>query len=299
MHRFFAIAAAIVAALPLRAEAPHVAADIAPVHSLVAQVMGDLGVPDLIVTPGASPHGYALRPSQARGLEQADLVVWMGPGLTPWLSKPVESLAGDAAHVELLDYVGDMALPYRDLTAADHDHDHDHEGAIDPHAWLDPQIAAAWVKVIADHLGRLDPDNGETYQQNAQKAQVKLMALVDEIDAMLVPARDGTYIAFHDAYQYFEHRFALTTVGTVTLSDAASPGPAQLSRLRDRVAQGGITCAFSEPQFEDRLLRAGTEGYSVPIARLDPLGAQLEPGGALYGDVLRAMAQAIAACAAQ
>ena len=116
------------------AEVPQVATDIAPVHSLVAQVMGDLGAPALIVRPGASPHGYAMRPSEAQALEQADLVVWIGEGLTPWLEGPVETLGEGAAVLELMSVEGTILHDYREgATFAAHDHGehegHDHEAA--------------------------------------------------------------------------------------------------------------------------------------------------------------------------
>ena len=118
------------------AEVPRVAVDIAPVHSIVSAVMGDLGQPDLIVPTGASPHGYSLRPSEARALDNADFVVWMGPKLAPWLSGPIESLAGDARVLDLLAHPDTRVLDVREgatFAAHDHDHDHDHDEDHDAH----------------------------------------------------------------------------------------------------------------------------------------------------------------------
>lgn len=322
MRRYMAALVGLALASQVQAEVPNVTTDIAPVHSLVAQVLGDLGQPELIVTPGASPHNFALRPSQARALEKADLIVWVGPGLTPWLSKAVESLSGDAVQLELLDQLGDLALGYRDLDDhSDHDGDedhsghddhddhtddddahndhdaHDHEGDVDPHAWLNPEIASLWLGVFADKLAELDPEHADEYRRNAQAAQAQLLALAAEIETILGPVQSSPVITFHDAYQYFETRFGLTSVGTLTLSDAATPSPAHLSRLKTRVDQGDVVCAFSEPQYDDRLIHVVSEGTGVPIAVLDPIGAQLEPGADLYGSLLRAMANAIADCA--
>ena len=114
------------------ADVPRVATDIAPVHSLVAQVMGDLGEPALIVQPGASPHGYSMRPSEARALNEADLVVWIGEALTPWLEGPIETLGEGAGKIELMSVEGTILYDYREgATFGAHDHahgdgDHDH-----------------------------------------------------------------------------------------------------------------------------------------------------------------------------
>lgn len=122
-------------AAPVYADVPAVATDIAPVHSLVAQVMKGVGTPDLVVAPGASPHGYAMRPSEARNLSGADLVVWVGPGLTNWLSDPLETLAGEAVHLELMEAEGMTLLPFRESAAfGEHDHAHGHDDHDEDHA---------------------------------------------------------------------------------------------------------------------------------------------------------------------
>ncbi|UWQ81430.1 zinc ABC transporter substrate-binding protein (plasmid) [Leisingera sp. S132] len=123
-------AALLAGAGAVAAEVPRVAADIAPVHGLVARVMQGLGEPALVVPPGASPHGYAMRPSEARALDQADLVFWLGEALTPWLEAPLEELAGDAHRIELLEARGTTVLPFREGARFEaHDHgEHDNHG---------------------------------------------------------------------------------------------------------------------------------------------------------------------------
>nr|WP_245680794.1 zinc ABC transporter substrate-binding protein [Veronia pacifica] len=110
------------------ASAPKVAVDIAPVHSLVAQVMEGVGQPDLLIRPEASPHDYSLKPSEARALSQADIVFWMSEGLTPWLEKPLDTLASKAVKVEMLEVAGTTTYEFREgATFEAHDH-HDEEG---------------------------------------------------------------------------------------------------------------------------------------------------------------------------
>ena len=84
-------------ATPIQAKGPRVATDIPPVHSLVSQVMGELGTPKLIIPPGTSPHGYAMRPSEARALQAADVVFWMGHDLTAWFARATCSAAACVA----------------------------------------------------------------------------------------------------------------------------------------------------------------------------------------------------------
>lgn len=114
------------------ADVPNVAADIAPIHSLVARVMDGVGQPSLIVPPGASPHGYSLRPSEAQALQDADLVFWMGEDLTPWMNEAVETLSEGASVTTLLDLDDTTLLDFREdalFEAHDHDHDEHHDDA--------------------------------------------------------------------------------------------------------------------------------------------------------------------------
>jgi len=252
------VAASLLAAAPALAEVPHVVTDIAPVHSLTAQVMKGVGEPVLLVAPGQSPHSYALRPSQAKALEQAGLVVWVGHPLTPWLEKPLEALAAKADKLELIEGKGTIERHYRgaaDIMAeADHDHaaeaghDHDHaevaadddghhhdHNGPDPHAWLDPENGKVWLGLIADKLAALDPEHAEIYRANAAAGQARIDAVEQDILAKVEPMAGVPFVSYHDAFQYFELRYGLALVGRVTASDAADPSPAHLAQLRDRL----------------------------------------------------------------
>ena len=300
------------------AETPKVATDITPVHSLVAQVMEGAGAPALLIAPGASPHGYAMRPSEASALEAADLVFWIGEGLTPWLEGSITSLAGDAHVIALLGVDETRVLPFREGIAFDehdaqdnddhghddhghddhghdnHDHGHAHDGA-DPHAWLDPVNARVWLDVIAEELAEHDPGNAALYKANAAAAQAEIAALEVDIAEQTAPLRDVPFLVFHDAYQYFETRFDIAAAGAIALGDAADPGPARVAALRDMAKERDIACVFSEPQFDPKLVRT-VFGDSIGHGVLDPLASDIVPGPALYSEILRGMARAMTEC---
>lgn len=183
----------------------------------------------------------------------------------------------------------------------DHAHDdhagHDHaiDGA-DPHAWLDPVNAMAWLDAIAQELSDVDPANAALYAENAAQGRAELEALVAEINAQLAPVRGRSFIVFHDAYQYFEARFGLTATAAVSLGDAAKPGAARIAALRDLVAEAGVSCVFTEPQLNPGILGALAEEGALKISELDPQGAGLEPGPDFYPALLWAMAGSMADC---
>lgn len=283
------------------ADVPEVVTDIAPIHGLVARVMGELGAPELLVEPGASPHGYALRPSQVAGLQRADLVVMMGHELTPWLEGPVAQLAAGAVVMELLDTQGTTVLSAREEAAFEpddhheHDHDHAHEGA-DPHAWLDPQNAVAWLASIADALAELDPANAETYRANAAEGRAEIAAAQAAAADRLAPLAERPYVVFHDAFQYFEARFALAGVGAISLSDATPPSAARVAEIRALVEAEGVVCAFSEPQFNPAILDTVTQGTGARLGTVDPVGAPLSTGPGFYPALIAAITNDVAAC---
>jgi zinc transport system substrate-binding protein len=336
------------------ADVPRVAVDIAPVHSLVARVMEGVGEANLIVQPGASPHEYSLRPSEAAALQDADIVFWVGEDLTPWMAGAVETLADGADVTTLLEVDGVTLLDFREgalfeahshdhgdhgheheehaeaeahdhdhdheehaeghdhdhghdheehaeAEAHDHDHDHDHDhghahGEYDPHAWLSPDNAAVWLNVIAAELSAADPENAGTYFANAAAAREELDALSTEINATLEPVRGLSFVVFHDAYQYFETAFDIQASGAISIGDAVDPSPARIAEIQGRVADEGIQCVLSEPQFDPGLVATVMDGTEANTAVLDPLGSDLEPGPDLYPQLLRNLATSLAGC---
>nr|WP_253949318.1 zinc ABC transporter substrate-binding protein [Mangrovicoccus sp. HB161399] len=295
---------------------PSVATDIPPVHGLVARVMQGLGAPALVVPPGASPHGYALRPSEAASLEQADLVVWTGEALTPWLERPIGSLARGAGVLELLAVPGTHLLDFRegvrfephhhDGGGEEHGEEHGHEDAhgqeahghhgFDPHAWLDPENAMLWLDAISAELGRLDPENAGAYEANAAAGKLEIAAAAAAAGGVLSTVADRPYVVFHDAYHYFEAAMGIEAAGALSLGDAADPGPARLAEVRDLIAETGAVCVFAEPQFNPRLIATVTEGTEVKTGRLDPLGSDLAPGPDFYPELLEELAANMVGC---
>ena len=276
--------------------APNVVADIAPVHSLVARVMEGIGGPSLVIEPRRSPHGYALRPSQARALERADVVFWIGEPYEPWLGRALAALAPRALVVPLMEAAGVRQLPRRDgarFEDHDHDSDHQHEGVADPHVWLDPVNAMAMTKAIAEALAEADPVNAEAYRANAAAAREELAALVGEVESELAGLK-GTFVVAHDAFHHFEARFGHEAAGSFSDSDAVEPGAARLGAIREVVK--GATCVFTEPQMAPGRIESIVEGSAARVGTLDPLGAELTPGPGLYPALIRAIARDMRAC---
>jgi len=156
--------------------------------------------------------------------------------------------------------------------------------------------AQVMVAAIADALATADPAHATAYRANAQAATAQLDTLIADLSADLEPLADAPFVVFHDAYQYFEHRFGLRAVGSITVNPEASPGAARLTEIRDRIRDQGAACVFSEPQFEPRLVRVVVEGTDARAGVLDPLGADLAEGPDLYDTLLRGLAASLRDC---
>lgn len=310
-----ALVASATAALPAWAEAPKVVVSIKPIHSLVAAVMHGVGEPVLLVRGGASPHSYTMKPSDAKALSAADLVVWVGPELEGFLEKPLKANAPKATRLTLMEQKGLTLLQTREggaWEAHDHGHegghdghghkDHDHKDhdddhdELNSHIWLDPANARAIVTATADALAARDPADAEAYRTNADRTLQAIDALDAELKATLSPLKDKPFVVFHDAYQYFEARYDLSAVGSITVSPDRRPSAKRLSAIRAKIAGLNAACVFAEPQFEPTLVRTVVEGTKAKTGVLDPEGADLPEGETLYPTLMRNLAASLRGC---
>ncbi|MGH1331964.1 MAG: zinc ABC transporter substrate-binding protein [Paracoccaceae bacterium] len=293
---------------PALAEAPNVLADTPVTHSLVAQVMGELGTPNLLIERAIDPHHAQLRPSQARALAQADLFVWIGAPLTPWLENKVETLLPHGAAYALLEAPETKLLVFEEGDESgeddgeedgeEDDHNgHDHsEGALDPHAWLNPENARNWLGAIAAQLSKSDPQNAAVYAANAARAQVALEALTPELAATLAPAKARRYIASHDAFGYLTTRFNFEIAATITDGHANAPGAAGLAALRRLIESEKVDCILAESGGTDPQAEQIAAETGLPMVALDPIGATFEAGPELYAAMMRSLAKQISTC---
>ena len=310
MPRLAALALALLlgAAPAAAGAAPRVVASIPPVHGLVAAVMEGAGAPHLLIPADASPHHFALRPSDARALAEADLVVTVGAGLEGGLGPAVADLAEGARLLELAAVPGIEPLPAEAHAHADepdaHDHadepaadSHAHEpAAIDPHLWLDPDVAVLWLEAIAAALAEADPAQAALYRANAAEAADGLRALAAELEASLAPYADRDYAVFHNAFRYFERRFGLRPAASLASGSGEEPGARGVAGLEAALRAMDRPCLFAEPQHDARLVESVARDAGVRRGALDPLGRGIEPGPGLYPALLRALAGAFARC---
>ena len=305
-----------------------VVTSIKPIHSLASYLMDGVGKPDLIVDGYASPHGFSMKPSHAKMLQNADLIFWVGEDLESFLEKPLSSIAKKAEKIELMEIKGLNVLKFRERNIFDeHDHDdhddhgkkeddhddHDHDdhgkkeehddhdgheghahGEYDPHIWLDPMNAKVILNEMVEHLIENDAKNAAKYKSNLKKALKEIDKLNKDVKAEL--SKSTASIVFHDAYQYFEERYDVNILGAFTVNTDVMPGAEQLAEIREIIEHDKVTCVFSEPQFNPDIIKAVAKDMNIKTGVLDPLGATLTPGKTLYFDLISNMSKSFKSC---
>ena len=293
-----------------------VVASIKPIHSLASYLMDGVNKPDLIVDGYSSPHGFALKPSHAKMLQEADIIFYVGEGVENFLEKPLKSIAKNAEKIELMEIKGLKKLKFRERNIFDDHDDHGHDdhgkkeddhddhghddheghahGEFDPHIWLDPVNAKVILKEMAEHLIENDEKNSAIYKKNLAKALKDIDKLIKDTKSEL--SKSVASIVFHDAYQYFEERFNVNILGAFTVNTDVMPGAEQLAEIREIIEHDKVACVFSEPQFNPDIIKAVAKDMDIKTGVVDPLGATLNPGKDLYFDLIKNMSASFKNC---
>jgi zinc transport system substrate-binding protein len=272
--------------------------------------MGDTGKPGLVVDGTASAHTYALKPSDARMLHGATVVFRISETLEPFTARIVKALPKTVRVVSLEQAAGVKRLARRQGGAFEthlakfgtevHAHKHGRSTTdatdADGHIWLDPMNASAMIDEIANVMAGADTTRAATYRANADKAKAAISLLAAEIDQELKPLANRPYVVFHDAYQYFEARYGLSPVGSITTNPDVPPSGKRLADIRKKLTSLSAACVFSEPTFDSRVVMAVTEGTSAKSGKLDPEGTMLPAGPELYTALMRQLSAGFKSC---
>ena len=287
----------------------NVVTTIKPLHSLISNVMKGVGEPSLIIEGTSNPHNFVLKPSHAKLLEDADIIFWIGEDLEAFMEKPLSSLAKDAEKISFIELGTIEKLKFREDNIFEHDdhdehdghkedehddHDEHNHGEFDAHLWLDPVNAKKMVIEISHELSELDPANKNTYMANADKTIEDLDRLIKEVNRSL--SKDISYVVFHDAYQYFEKRFGVTSAGALTLNPDVLPGAKQIIDIQNLIKEKNIKCIFSEPQYNPKIIETLANDTNILTGTMDPLGANLDSGATMYIKLIMNIANSIKNC---
>ena len=302
MSRLFSIFVAFIASFLLIGSAQaevKVLTSIKPLQLIAAAVQEGVAIPEVLLPPGASPHNYALRPSDVRKVQSVDLVYWIGPDMEGFLPRVLKGRTLPSVAVQEL-----PGLKLRRFAEDSHshaeeadEHDHDHRpGSLDAHLWLSPVNARVIASKMATDLSAVDPANAARYQSNLQAFDERLDALDVRLKARLAGIAGKPYFVFHEAFDYFEDAYGLKHTGVFSVAAEVQPGAQHVAAMRARLQEVGKTCVFSEPPLRPRLAETLVAGLPVKLAELDALGGYTPATAQGYEQVLEKLGNDLAGC---
>jgi zinc transport system substrate-binding protein len=302
VSRLFSIFVAFVASFLLIGSAQaevKVLTSIKPLQLIAAAVQEGVAIPEVLLPPGASPHNYALRPSDVRKVQSVDLVYWIGPDMEGFLPRVLKGRTLPSVAVQDL-----PGLKLRRFAEDSHshaeeadEHDHDHRpGSLDAHLWLSPINARVIASKMAADLSAADPANAARYQSNLKAFDERLDALDLRLKARLAGIANKPYFVFHEAFDYFEDAYSLKHAGVFSVAAEVQPGAQHVAAMRARLQEVGKTCVFSEPPLRPRLAETLVAGLPVKLAELDALGGYTPATAQGYEQVLEKLGNDLAGC---
>lgn len=302
MSRLFAVCVAFLLSLgvilPAQAQVT-VLTSIKPLQLIAAAVQDGVGTPDVLLPPGASPHHYALRPSDVRKVAAVDLVYWVGPDMEGFLPRVLQGRSKPTVAVQDLPGMHLRRFGEDSHSHADEedDHDHDHRpGSLDAHLWLSTVNARVIAQRMASDLASADPANAPRYRANAQAFAQRLDALDARLQARVAGIKGQPYFVFHEAFDYFEQAYGLQHAGVFAVAAEVQPGAQHVAAMRARLKEAGKTCVFSEPPMRPRLAETLTAGLPVKLAELDALGGFNDASATGYEQLLSKLGDDLAGC---
>tara|TARA_B100001758_G_scaffold247449_1_gene265313 strand:+ start:876 stop:1787 length:912 start_codon:yes stop_codon:yes gene_type:complete len=282
------------------ASKPLIVASINPLHSIVTSIVGNTGNVSLLIESNTSPHNFALKPSHAKLLNNAEIFFYIDDQLESALKKTIKSLPKTVKVKKVSQFKNLKLLPVRENLNWEedghgHNHDHDH-GSYDIHFWLDTQNAIEIAKGVTQELSKLYPENINTYKKNAKKLITKIKTKDNSIKLKLKEVKNKPYIVFHDAYQYFEKAYNLNAIGSILLNPEQPPSPKRIIKIRSKIKTLNAYCVFKEPQFKAQIVNTVIENTNAKVGTLDPLGSNIVSGQDMYINLLDDLATNLKNC---
>ncbi|WP_105902454.1 zinc ABC transporter substrate-binding protein ZnuA [Vibrio gangliei] len=267
---------------------------IKPLQLITQELTKGVTDSEVLLANNTSPHDYALKPSDVRKLKEADIFIWVGPGLESFLEGALKE-SQNALQLDQYDSIDKFVYDEHE-GHEHHDDGHHHHGNYDPHLWLGPAQAQQMAKVIVDKLSQIDSKHAAQYTANYESFVEQLNATTEKIKQQLAPVKDHGYYVFHDAYEYYEQYFGLKHLGAFTVSPDRRPGAKSLIAIRTALQGDQVYCVFSEPQFTPAVIDSTTRGTKVSHGVLDPLATDVAVQPGAYFQFLQQLADNFTQC---
>ena len=313
-----------------QAQALTVTVSIPPLAGIIAPLLAPEDRLVILLKNGVSPHGFQLKPSHVKALQESDLILSVGTPVDSWVEKSVQRANKPALAMAELKGVERLVLREGGLWEDKHDHghehghdhesqdepvsDHEHENRherheeseqqyvedrnLDGHIWMSPHNAKLLIHAVSEQLQAQRPEQKQSIQQRTQAWLIQLDKADQRIAERLQAVQSEPFLVLHDAFQYFERRYGLNGAGSIRLNPELAPSLKRVQELRERVKTGYVTCLFKEPQFPEKRVLSVVSGLDIRLGSLDPMGTSYSVGQPFmaYDAFLEALAEQFSSC---
>lgn len=235
-----------------------------PIYDFTKNIGKDKIELKMMVPPTAEPHGWEPTAKLITELEKADIFIYNGAGMEPW----VEKLVGSISNKELVIVEASKGI---ELLNSDQSAGHEGEG-YDPHVWLDPTNAVVQANNIKSALVSLDQNNNDFYETNYQKYVKELLSLDQEISNEINKLKAKELVVTHAAFGYFANRYGLRQIAVKGLTPQEEPSAAKLAEIAKLLNEKNLKYIYLETLTEHRLSEVLARETGAKTAVLNPIG---------------------------
>jgi zinc transport system substrate-binding protein len=246
-----------------------------PLYAILQELVATRAEVHRLVPPGASPHTFSLKPSDARLAQTATALFYVDEHLDGWATK-----VSSGKHVQVFPFV-----PERYHHAAPHAHTHTEAHQANPHFWSNPMAVAAILPTLTEKLTELDPDGKEIYHENAARFLSELRNLDEEILSKFEDLEDRSLILFHPSWDYFLNHYGISTAAMIESAPGKEATPRHLKSLIALATEKNVHAILTETQLPRAPAELIAEETGLPLYEIDPLGGV--PGRETYAELIR------------
>lgn len=305
----------ILLCLPLsivNATTPKIVVSIKPIHSITTHITEGITEPTLLLPDGASPHTFLLKPSHRKLIQEADLLIWVGENCETHLEKIISQnknksltlMSYPALKILTLRKGRDFSLIRNPIRQDEHEHEHVHDehhghshtSNEDAHIWLSVENAKLITAAILERLIQIDPSHQKEYRHNAEKYQKQLDALKETLVQRFAQTKPEPFLVFHDAYQYFETEFEISSIGSILINPHVPLTARALSHIQSLIEKYDVHCIYYEPEYSYQALKPILSEQGLQLLELDHLGVRQAKGLGCYEKMMLTLARQLTAC---
>jgi zinc transport system substrate-binding protein len=279
-----------------------VVSTIKPIHMLASAIAGKHLHLVQLIPDNASPHHYALKPSNMRQLQYARLILQIDPQLEQFLNKSLYALPASTTHIVLTQLEGIQLHNLNQAESSTHNHnshpntDAKVDALKDLHIWLDPNNAIVISRAIANQLKKIDPQHSQDYAHNLQRLITKIQAVDQRLQTQLKPIQQTPILVFHNAWRYFEKHYGIQQLNSINMSAIKQISLSKAQSIQALLLEKQIHCVLDEYHSPSAILQGLAQKHHLKLHTLDVMGSQISPSANSYIELLEQTAEGFLAC---